>query len=284
MLSYKSVMKSDLPIVTDYLDFRSYLKDYFEYRRGQQSGYSMRTFAKNPALGISSSGFMTNLLKGTRNLTQRQRLQFAKALHLEERPAEYFDFLVQFNQAKSIEEKNHFFAYLSKHRGSQAKILLERQYQFFAKWHHSVILNYLGLDKAEATPARIAKHLALNISPAEVEESLKLLLSMDLIRKKANGYGITDRHLVTNKVFTGQVAKDYHHEFLRLAGGALDQFPPEQRQFNVLAFSVSNKGFAAVKQRIEAFLQEVREIIDRDEAINQVNILNIQLFPGARIP
>ncbi len=277
-------MSPEAPVVTNYLDFRSYLKDYFRYRKSVQPGYSMRTFARNPALGISSSGFMTNLLKGSRNLTQRQRLQFVKALHLESKAAEYFDFLVQFNQAKSLEEKNHFFAYLSKHRGSQAKILLEKQYQFFANWHHSVIWNYLGLEKAEATPARIAKHLAENMSTADVEESLNLLLDMGLIKKKANGYGVTDRHLVTDKVFTGQVAKDYHKEFLRLAAGALDQFPAEQRQFNVLAFSVSNKGFLAVKQRIDAFLQEVREIIDRDEAMNQVNILNIQLFPGARIP
>ena len=273
-----------LPQVTDYLDFRSYLKDYFLYRKQEHTGYSMRTFARNPALGISSSGFMTNLLKGTRNLTQRQRLQFAKALHLEARQAEYFDFLVQFNQAKSIEEKNHFFAYLSKHRGSQAKTLLEKQYKFFANWHHSVIWNYLGLEKSEGSPARIAKHLAENLPPAEVEESLNLLLDMGLIKKKANGYGVTDRHLISDKVFTGQVAKDYHKDILRLAAGALDRFPPDQRQFNVLAFSVSNKGFAAVKQRIDAFLQEVREIIDRDDAMNQVNFLNIQLFPGARIP
>jgi len=277
-------MKTSTLSVTDYLDYRSFLKDYFRLRKIDQPGYSMRTFAKNPTLGISSSGFMTNLLKGMRNLTQRQRLQFTKALKLDERQSEYFDFLVQFNQAKSIEEKNHFFAYLSKHRGSQAKILLEQQYQFFAHWEHSIIWNYLGLDKAEATPARIARHLAENLSPQAVEESLNLLLNMGLIKKKANGYGVTDKHLMSDKVFTGKVAKDYHKEFLRLAATALDQFPPEQRQFNVLAFSVSNKGFLAVKQRIDAFLQEVREIIDRDEEMNQVNVLNIQLFPGARIP
>jgi uncharacterized protein (TIGR02147 family) len=80
------------------------------------------------------------------------------------------------------------------------------------------------------------------------------------------------------------VAKDYHREFMRLASAALDKYGPERRQFNVLAFSISDKGFATVKQRIDAFLQEVREIIDRDEDMNQVNVLNIQLFPGARIP
>ncbi len=273
-----------LPVITEYLDYRSYLKDFFKARKAAQPGYSMRTFARNPSLGISSSSFMTNLLKGTRNLTQRQRLQFAKALKLESRQAEYFDFLVQFNQAKSIEEKNFFFAKLSKHNTSQAKLLLEKQYEYFAKWHHSIIWNYLGLEKAESAPARIAKHLAEELPAAEVEESLKLLLDMGLIAKKANGFGLTDRHLVTDKVFMSKVAKAYHREFLRLASGALDKFPPEQRQFNVLAFTVSNKGFLAVKERIHAFLQEVREIIDRDEDMNQVNVLNIQLFPGARIP
>jgi len=272
------------PAVLDYLDYRSYLKDWFLHRKSIQPGYSMRTFARHPSVGITSTSFMSSLLKGVRNLTQRQRLQFSKALRLEGKDAEYFDFLVQFNQAKSIEEKNYFFSHLSKHRGSQAKILLEQQYAFFAKWQHSVIWNYLGLPKAEASPGRIAKHLAESLSPAEVEESLKLLLGMGLINKKANGYGQTDRHVASGAVFKGQVAKTYHREFLRLASGALDQFGPDRRQFNVLAFSVSDKGFASVKQRINAFLQEVREIVDRDEDMNQVNILNIQLFPGARIP
>ena len=276
-------MKPAPPIVTDYLDFRSFLKDWFRYRKEIQPGYSMRTFAANPALGISSTSYMTNLLKGARNLTQRQRLQFIKALKLEGPGAEYFDFLVQFNQAKTLDEKNYFFSHLSRHRGSQAKILLEKQYVFFAKWHHSVIYNYLGLEKAEASPARIAKHLAENLTAPEVQESLELLLDMGLIRKTANGYAVTDRHLVTGKVFQGQVAKEYHREFLRLASLALDRFAPERRQFNVLAFSVSDKGFASVKRRIDAFLQEVREIVDRDEGVNQVNVLNIQLFPGARI-
>lgn len=276
-------MKPTPPAVTAYLDFRSYLKDWFRYRKAAQPAYSMRTFARNPALGISSTSFMTNLLKGARNLTQRQRLAFIKALKLEGAEAEYFDSLVQFNQAKTLDEKNYFFAHLSRHRGSQAKLLLERQYAFFAKWHHSVIWNYLGLPRSESAPARIAKHLAEELPPEQVQESLDLLMGMGLIKKTANGYDVAERHLVTDKVFMGQVAKDYHREFLKLAAGALDRYPPEKRQFNVLAFSVSDKGFEAVKQRIAAFLQEVREIVDRDEDMNQVNLLNIQLFPGARI-
>jgi uncharacterized protein (TIGR02147 family) len=234
-------MNAAPPVVTDYLDFRSYLKEWFRYRKEIQPGYSMRNFAANPALAISSTSYMTNLLKGTRNLTQRQRLQFIAALKLTDTAAEYFDFLVQFNQAKTIEEKNYFFSHLAKYRGSQAKILLEKQHVFFSKWHHSVIYNYLSLGKAEASPVRIAKHLAEEISASEIQESLALLLSMGLIKKTANGYSVTDRHLASQRVFKGQVAKDYHREFMRLASAALDKYGPERRQFNVLAFSISDK-------------------------------------------
>lgn len=276
--------KPSAPAVTAYLDFRSYLKDWFRFRKEIQPGYSMRSFARNPALGISSTSFMTHLMKGARNLTQRQRLAFITALKLNDPEAEYFDFLVQFNQAKTLDEKNYFFAHLSRHRGSRAKMLLEGQYAFFAEWHHSVIWNYLGLKGAEAAPARIAAHLAEELPVDKIKESLELLLGMGLIKRTANGFDVAERHLVTDKSILGQVAKDYHRAFLRLAAGALDRYPPERRQFKVLAFSVSDKGFAAVKQRIEAFLQEVREIVDRDEEMNQVNVLNIQLFPGARLP
>lgn len=272
------------PVVTDYLDFRSFLQDHFRHQKQNIPGFSMRGFARNPALKISSSSFMTNLLQGKRNLTQQLRLKFSKALHLEAQEAEYFDFLVQFNQAKSLEEKNYFFSQLSKYRGSRAKLLAEHQYQFFSHWYNTVIWNYFGLARAERQPERIAKHLATDLKPEQVEESLRLLLEMGLIKKMANGYEVSDRHMVTDKVFLGPVAKSYHKDFLRLAGDALEQVPAEKRQYNVLAFSVSDKGFGAIKQRIASFVQEVREIVDRDEGMNQVNILNIQLFPGAAIP
>jgi uncharacterized protein (TIGR02147 family) len=277
-------MDNHRPQVIDYLDYRSFLKDHFKHLKEVNPAFSMRAFARAPSLGISSSSFMTNLLQGKRNLTQHLRLKFSKALKLEAHEAEYFDFLVQFNQAKSLEEKNYFFSHLSKHRGSRAKLLAEHQYKYFSKWYHTVIWNYFGLEKAEREPSRIVKHLSGNLTLEQVEESIALLLEMGLIKKMANGYAVSDRHLVSQNLFMGPLARAYHKEFQRLAGEAMEQFPPERRLYNVIAFSVSDKGLAAIRQRVASFTQEVREIIDRDEGMNQVNVLNIQLFPGAAIP
>jgi uncharacterized protein (TIGR02147 family) len=276
-------MKTVLPRVTDYLDYRSFLKDYFLKQKEGHPGFSVRAFARHPSLMLTSSGFMTQLLQGKRNLSQQLRLKFVQALGLDSRDSEYFDFLVQFNQAKSLEEKNYFFTHLSRHRGSRARLLLENQNSYFAQWYNTIIWNYFGLPGARRHAPQIAKHLAGGITTEQVEQSLQLLLDMGLITKTANGFAVTDRHLVAPKAAPGAVAKNYHKEFLRLGAEALDTLPPEQRQFNVLTFSVSDKGFSAVKQRMEAFLHEVREIIDRDEEMNQVNVLAMQLFPAAKI-
>ena len=138
-------------------------------------------------------------------------------------------------------------------------------------------------------PARDAQLWSRNYQEAGGRRSLADYYSarynlIKLDQRLRRNITFASHNLVTDKVFLGQVAKDYHREFLRLASTALDRYGPDRRQFNVLAFTVSDKGFAAVKQRIDAFLQEVREIVDRDEDMNQVNLLNIQLFPGARIP
>jgi uncharacterized protein (TIGR02147 family) len=276
-------MKAVLPRVTDYLDYRSFLKDYFLKQKEIHPGFSVRSFARHPSLMLTSSGFMTQLLQGKRNLSQQLRLKFVQALKLDPRDSEYFDFLVQFNQAKSLEEKNYFFSHLSRHRGSRARTLLENQNSFFTQWYHTVIWNYFGLPGARRHAPQIAKQLVGGVTQEQVEESMALLQEMGLVTRTANGFAVTDRHLVTPKVFSGQVAKAYHKEFMRLGAEALDTLPPEERQFNVLTFSVSNKGFSAVKSRIEAFLEEVREIIDRDEDLNQVNVLSLQLFPAAKI-
>jgi uncharacterized protein (TIGR02147 family) len=277
-------MESRKPQVIDYLDYRTFLKDHFRHAKEVNPAFSMRAFARHPSLAISSSSFMSNLLQGKRNLTQHLRMKFAKALRLEGQDAEYFDFLVQFNQAKSMEEKNYFFTQMSRYRGSRAKILAGHQLRFFSNWYNTIIWNYIALEKAERDPSRIARHLAGGVTPEQVEESLQLLLDLGLIRRLANGHAVVDRHMATERLFPGPVGRAYHQEFIRLAGIALEQVPPERRQYNVLAFSVSDKGFAAIRQRVASFVQEVREIIDRDEGMNQVNVLNIQLFPGAAIP
>src|SRR5690606_22286195 len=111
-----------------YLDYRAFLDDYCRWRRSNDPGFSQRTFAREAGLPASSSSLLPAVIKGRRNLSQNLRVKFAKALGLPERENQYFDLLVQFNQAKGMTEKNFFFLQLSKFRSSRAHVLHESQF------------------------------------------------------------------------------------------------------------------------------------------------------------
>jgi uncharacterized protein (TIGR02147 family) len=273
-------MPLDKPIIFQFLDFRDFMRLYFEYAREEEEGFSMRTFLGKVSHSLSSSGLLSAVLKGTRNLSPAMRLKFAKVMGLKEKESLYFNLLVQFNQAKSIEEKNHFFRQLSRFRESKAKTVSEGQYGLYSKWYYLVVWCYFGLHKLERNPHLIAKRISPHITAAQVEEAIAKLLQLKLIKKTANGFAPTENHVTTEKEVRDMVANHHHKEFIQMAARMVDEIPPARRQYNTLVFSVSKEAFESVKERMETFQEEVREILDRDNGEEMICTLSMQLYPN----
>jgi uncharacterized protein (TIGR02147 family) len=272
------------PQAFQFLDYRAFLNSYCQWRRDSDPDFSQRTFAKEAGLPPSSSSLLPAVLKGRRNLSQNLRVKFSGALGLPEREGRYFDLLVQFNQAKGMTEKNFFFAQLSKFRASRAQVLQDPQFDFFSHWYYSAVRNYFGMETRERNPAVIAAKLFPAVSATQVEDAIEVLLKLGLIKKTANGYTITEKHISTPQDVRATVAREHMRELTRMSLEVLDKTPPEARQYNALMFTVSPQGFTAVKERIRSFLEELREILDRDQAEDRIYTLTLQLFPNSRHP
>lgn len=273
-----------MPDIFQYLDYRLYLEDYCRWRRVSDPKFSQRSFARDASLPPSSSSLLPAVIKGRRSLSQNLRVKFSKAMRLPDREAQYFDALVQFNQARGMTEKNFFFSRLSNFHTSRAHVLGESQFEYFSKWYYSAIRNFFGMETRERNPAAIASRLFPEIAPAQAEESIRLLLDLGLIRRTANGYTLSDKHISTPKDVQARAARQHMLELTRMSQEILDLTPPELRQYNALMFTVSAQGFAAVKERIRSFLEELREILDRDQGEDRIYSLTLQLFPNSRLP
>jgi uncharacterized protein (TIGR02147 family) len=272
------------PQIQKYLDFREYLKDWLGWRKQRDARFSQRVFAKEAGLPLSSSSLLPAVMKGRRNLSQNLRVQFANVFKFNERDSRYFELLVQFNQAKGMEEKNHFFSQLSKFRLSRASLLEDSQMAFFSKWHYSAVRNFFGMENKVSNPIAIGNRLFPKLSGEEVGEAIKLLLELDLIKKTANGYTVTDRHIFTSKDIRAKAAKGHLEELTRMSMEVMDQVPPAARQYNALMFTISEQGFSVVKERIRSFMEELREIIDRDHSEDRIYSMTLQLFPNSQLP
>ncbi|HKP94230.1 MAG TPA: TIGR02147 family protein [Fibrobacteria bacterium] len=278
-----STAPQEPPRIFSYLDYRTFLEGFFAHRKSRDREFSLRAFARSPGLSLSSSSFISAVIKGRKNLSQNLRLRLGRAMGLEPAEMDYFELLIQFNQSKSAEEKSHYHARLARFHGSRARTLGESQHRFYARWYYGVVWHYFGLHPDHSSPARIAKNIFPSLSPEQVEEAIRVLLELKLIKKLANGYGVNDRHLAAGKAFRGAAALEHNKAFIGLALENLDRFPPSERQFNVASFSISPRGRERIKKRIDALRAEVRELAESDDGGggqgDRIYALALQLFP-----
>ncbi len=272
------------PRILQYLDYRDFLRDYTAHRKNLDSKFSQRSFARDAGMPMSTASLLPAVIKGRRQLSQTLRVKFVKAMHMGERESRYFDLLVQFNQAKGMQEKNFFFAQLAKFRSSRAQIVGETQYRFFSKWYFSAVWNYFGIDQKQKHSAIIAANIYPPLSTAQVEESIELLLDLGLIKKTASGYTVTDKHIYTEKNVQAMAARQHIQELTGMAMEVFESLPAEVRQYNALMFSISKSGFKTIQDRIRSFQEELREIIDRDGKEDRIYTLTMQLFPNSKVP
>jgi uncharacterized protein (TIGR02147 family) len=78
------------------------------------------------------------------------------------------------------------------------------------------------------------------------------------------------------------VASQYNQELMEMARDALGTVPAASRQYNSLMFSISEKGFQSIKERIRSFQEELRDIIERDQQEDRIYTLSMQLFPNSK--
>ena len=106
------------PQVSEYLDYRQFLQDFYLYKRSQTQNqlrpYTYSVFAASA--DIKSPNYLKMIIEGKRNLSDDMILKFAKALSLNKARTNEFRLLVLFNQATDPSERNVLLKQLSEVR------------------------------------------------------------------------------------------------------------------------------------------------------------------------
>ncbi len=267
------------PDIFDYLDFRTLLRDIFNYKKLKNHLYSYRVFAGKA--GFSSPNFLKLVIDGNRNLSNESIGKIAKGFGLEKQEREFFENLVLMNQASTNDEKNHYYkkmmsvsGYLKSHKLDQSK------YKYFSKWYYPAIREIAVFGNRDSTPEQIAKSLNPNISTREAERALKILLELQLLRKDKTGkWEQVDKILTTGPEVKSFIISNYHKEMIKLGMGALERHPKNKRDISGVTLSVKKEKIAEIKKRIIEFRKELLKLESEDENPEQVIQINIQAFP-----
>jgi uncharacterized protein (TIGR02147 family) len=274
-------LEQSMKSVSEYLDYRDFLKDFYEEKKSKHSFFSYRLFGAK--IGIDSS-YLAKVLIKNRNISNAAIDKIAVFCGLKDREADYFETLVHFVKAKSLKESKLLFEKLLSLKNTSSKALLENQYSFYQKWYHSAIRSLLEFYDFKGDYKALAQQLSPPISAKEAKESIRLLEKLKLVGKDADGrYRMTDVAITTGPQWSSLAIAAFQEETIRLSLGSLTRHPKKHRDISTITMNINEDNFEEIREKISEFRNSIINYVHEQESPDRVVQLNIQIFPLNKI-
>ncbi len=234
--------------------------------------------------GSSSPNFFQLIQNRTLNISKAQLKKLCVSISLDKDESQYLETIVDFDHAKSHKKKDEFFQKILLTREyKDVKIIENRQYEYLSNWYNPVVRELLAAPDFDGDPEWIAKRIAPEITAAKVKKSIKLLETLELIKKddKTDKWVYTDKTISTPSEVISVAVVKYHQSMIKLASESIERFGSNIRDIRSVTLTVSDKGRETIKHRMEAFWKELLAFADEDEGDGDVMQVNMQLFPVA---
>jgi uncharacterized protein (TIGR02147 family) len=272
--------------VFDYTDYRKYLADYYRLQKSVNPAFSYRYFARRA--GINSSGFYKELVDGKRSLSRSLILKFSDAIRLSKKEAEYFENMVYFSEASTVEERKLYFNKMMSCYESKAYRLLEEQYEYFSRWYYIVIRELISFVRFRDDFRGLAKMLNPPVREDQARKAIDILEKLKLIERDNEGF----YHRTSPVITTGYPSDDtrvnllnvvnFQKEMLTMAHDAYDRHPLKKMDMSTLTLSVSEQTFLAMKEEIANFRKKLLSMAEKDDHPDRIYQLCHHFYPVTR--
>lgn len=267
----------ELPSLQSFLNYREYLRAYFEYQKKVNRYFSHAFFARKA--GFKSRTFILKVMKGEKGLSRVSIYQVANALSLGKKEQDYFNLLVLFNDSKSIEERSFFFNQLkSMNKDSSSALLVNDQYQYFNNWYNAVVREIVTYTDFQGDYKKLGNMVFPRITAKKAKESVELLLRLRLIAKKDGKLVQTNTVITTGDEVYSIAVRNFQKENLLLASEALEKLDNE-KDISTITFGTNLEGYRQIKREVIGFRKRLLGIMAEHNNLDRVYQLNFQLFP-----
>ncbi len=274
-------MMSVKPNVFEYLNYSTFLKDFYDHRKIHNIFFSYRYLGK--ALNLDA-GFLVKVMQGKLALPEKCIAPLIKICGFEGREIEYFRELVHYGRAKTPKDIKLHFERLIAVRDLEPRKVEIAQYTFYQKWYHSAIHSLLLFHEFKGDFKALAAKMSPPISVKEAKESIHLLEDLGFIRKQENGkYVVQDARITTGEKWQSAAIRNFQEECLRLASESLTRHSKELRDISTVTMTLSSKNIEEVRARIKELRQSLLHLHSEGDDPDSVYQVNIQVFPLTQI-
>ena len=272
-----------LPEIFDYLDYRKYLSDFFDAKKRGNQRYSYRVFARKA--GFTNQGFFIDVVKRRKKLSDNATKKMIKGMDLADDKAEYFTYLVKYDQAKNGEEKELLLKKLLEVKSKTPFNSVSLHYaRYYRKWYNPVIREIIAMEGFDGDYKTLADKIFPSVNVTQVKEAVSVLTALGIIEEDEKlGYRATQMKLRPNVTELREAIKDLHRQWIEHSIAAIDAIKPEERYISSLMAGLP----AAIVPELTKKFEELKEYVlataaaheadpEKDMRIYQ---FNFQLFP-----
>ena len=269
--------------VFDYTDYRKLLADYYAEQKEKMPQFSYKYFANKA--GFKNKGFVFNIVKGVKNLSKTSIFKVSRAMSLNKSESDYFENLVAFNQAKDLDEKNHFYKRMEtvknrSNKKSDIPLIRKDQYDFYSSWYLSAIRSLIDMYEFKDNYKWLSQNVYPAITHKQAKNAVQTLKKLGLIEKKNNGsYKVKNKTVTTGKEVSSLAVSNLHLETMKLAANALKEISKNKRNITGLTLGISQKTYETICEEIQNFQSKILELAEKDKDADSVYQLNFHLFP-----
>jgi len=263
--------------IFEYLEYRDFLKDYYERNKSKGSFFSFRYFGNKT--GIDAS-FLVKVMQKQMHISNKTVPRLIEFFKFNEKESEYFETLVSYNKAKNQNEIKLYFEKLLSFRSPFVKTLVAEQYEFFKEWYNIALYELLTFHPYKGTIKELALKLNPPIAVQEARSAVKLLKKLNLITKDLDGsLKVINKLVTTGEKWESIAIRNFQKKMIQLSEEAIDRFPKERRDISTVTISLSREQVDIMKDRIRAMRKELLEMADREVKAEEVYQVNFQVFP-----
>jgi len=263
------------PQIFDYLNYREFLKDHYDFTKSTNPSFSYRVFSEQTDM---TKQHLIMIVNGKRNLTTKSKEKISKAFSLNPDEKKYFNILIEFNNESDHKKQTEYLKEMHKlSRNVQQKEIGDGN-RLLSKWYYLAVKSLVSTKNFNPNPVSISKNLRDLITPEEAIDALETLLEIGLIEKDGTRYKSLDSHLKTKDETISLYIKNLHKQLLDLGSNIIDFVPQEEREFRAITIDVPASAIPLIKEKIKFFFKEIVNVSDSKELSEEVCQLNVQFF------
>jgi uncharacterized protein (TIGR02147 family) len=270
---------TDAPDLYAYTDHRTYLADWFAWKKQANPRYSHGLFQRRA--GVSSRGLFANVIAGRRLLTGTNVEAFATALELDDEGRAFFTAIVDLTQAADDAARNEAWGRVWSAHQFRDRFRIEGEtFRYLSRWYVPATRELAATVGFRSEARWIAAHLRPRITETEAQQAIDTLVSLGLLTWKDGHLVQADARVQTAQQVQDLAVANYHRAMSQRAHDAVTTAAADERHLLGVTTAVPRALLPEIKAELNAFQRRLMDLCDAAEAeADGVLQINLQVFP-----